>query len=94
MEINSAAANSVSALVNSPQPQQQPAPKSDNQPKPQQQQDSVVVQLSDRAKDMNRAESQNNDAGRAETKPKEAAKPPGIQFMAGETKGGRVNTFA
>ena len=97
MEVNSAAAASVGALVNSLQPQQQAqpaAPKSDDQP--QQQQDSTVVKLSDRAKELNRTENQNNNNNteRAEPEPKEAAEPPGIQFMAGETKGGRVDTFA
>lgn len=29
-----------------------------------------------------------------ETKPKETAEAPGIQFMEGESKGGRVNTIA
>lgn len=91
MDVNSATATSVSALVNSPQPQPA-APKSDKQP--QEQQDSTVVKLSERAQQLNRAEDQNNDTERAETKSKEAAEPSGIRFMEGESKGGRINTFA
>lgn len=38
--------------------------------------------------------SQTGSAGeQSETAVKEAAEPPGIQFMEGENKGGRVNTF-
>jgi hypothetical protein len=33
-------------------------------------------------------------AERVESVPKEANEPPGIQFMEGETKGGRISTFA
>jgi hypothetical protein len=53
-----------------------------------------VVKLSAQAQQMNRAENQNNNTERAETRPQEVAEPPGIQFMEGENKGGRVNTFA
>lgn len=90
MDVSNALATSVSAIINSPQ--QQPAPKNDRQPE--KQQDSAVVKLSDKAQQMNRAENQNNNTERAETRPQEAAEPPGIQFMEGENKGGRVNTFA
>lgn len=89
MDVNRATTTPVSALVNSQQPQP-PAPNND-QP-PQEQQDSTVVKLSERAKQLNSAENQNNK--RSETRPQEAAEPPGIQFMTGETRGGRVNTFA
>ena len=91
MDINNATAVSVGAIVNSPQPQPV-APKNDQQPE--KQQDSTVVKLSAQAQQMNRAENQNINTERAETKPQEAAEPPGIQFMEGENKGGRVNTFA
>jgi len=85
---SASAATSVGALVNSPQ---QPAPKSD---KPsQEQQDSTVVKLSKQAQQLHRAESQNNPQ-QAETKTKEAAKAPGIQFMEGDSKRGRVSTYA
>jgi len=94
MDVNNAtsasAAASVSALVNSAQPQP-PAPRS-AQP-PQEQQNSSVVRLSDQAQQMHRAESQNNTQ-QAEAKTPEAANAPGIQFMAGESKSGRVSTFA
>jgi hypothetical protein len=89
MEVNSATATSVSALVNSPQPQP-PAPKTDQQA----QQDSTVVKLSEQAQQLNRAESQNNNTERAEPKPQEAAEPPGIQFLPSDTKGGRIDAFA
>lgn len=90
MDVSNATATSVSAIVNSPQ--QQPAPKSDKQPE--KQQDSTVVKLSAQAQQMNRAENQNINTERAETRPQEAAEPPGIKFMEGESKGGNVNTFA
>lgn len=91
MDISSAIATSVSALVNSPQPQ--PAgPKNDQQPE--KQKDSVVVKLSEQAQQMSRAKDQNVNTERAETRPQENAEPPGIQFMEGEKKGGRVDTFA
>lgn len=92
MDVNNtasaSAATSLGALVNSTQP---PAPRSD---KPsQEQQDSTVVKLSRQAQQMHRAESQNNTQ-QAEAKTNEAAKAPGIQFMQGESKRGRVNTYA
>ena len=94
MDISKATATSVSALVNSPQ--QQPAPANEKQPEkqPEQQQESAVVKLSAQAQQMNRAENQNNNTERAETRPQEAAEPPGIKFMEGKDKGGNVNTFA
>ena len=91
MDINNATAVSVGAIVNSPQPQPV-APKNDQQPE--KQQDSTVVKLSEQAQQMSRAKDQNNNTERAETRPQENAEPPGIQFMEGENKGGRINTFA
>lgn len=91
MDVSNATATSVSALVNSPQPQP-PAPKNDKQPD--KQQDSTVVKLSDQAQQMSRAKDQNINTERAETRPQEKAEPSGIQFMEGESKGGRINTFA
>lgn len=94
MDVNSATATSVGALVNSPQPQ--PAtPKHDKPSREQQdQQDSTVVKLSSQAQQLHRAENQNNNTVRAVTKPKEAAEPTGIRLMEGKSKGGHVNTFA
>ncbi len=92
MDVSNAIAPSVSAAVNSPQ---QPAPKNDKQPEKQEeekQQDFTVVKLSEKAQQMNRAENRNTE--RAETRPQEAAEPPGIQLIEGEKKGGRVNTLA
>lgn len=91
MDVANPAAASVSAIVNSPQP-----PKNDKQPekRPEKQPDSTVVKLSEKARQMSRAENQNNNTERAETRPQETAEPPGIQFMEGTNKGGRVNTFA
>ena len=87
MDVNNA--TSISALVNSAQ--QQPAPRDE---KPQQeQQNSTVVKLSEQAQQMQRAESQKNTE-QAETKAKETVEPSGIQFMEGESKRGRVNTYA
>lgn len=91
MDVSNATATSVSAIVNSSQPQ---PPISKNDKQPEKQQDSTVVKLSVQAQQMNRAENQNNNTERAETRPQEAAEPPGIQFMEGESKGGNVNTFA
>ena len=94
MDISNAPATSVSALVNSPQPQQ-PAPANEKPPEKQpEQQESAVVKLSAQAQQMNRAENRNNNTERAETSPQEVAEPPGIKFMEGESKGGNVNTFA
>lgn len=90
MDVSNATASSVSALVNTPQPQP-PTPQTGN--KPQEQQDSTVVKLSAQAQQMNRAENQRSTE-RNESQAKETAEPPGIQFMEGESKGGRVNTFA
>jgi hypothetical protein len=92
---STSAAASLSAIVNSPQPQpQQPAPaaKTSEQNPP----ESTVVKLSAQAQQLNRAETQNtqNNGERNETQAKETAEPSGIQFMEGETKGGRISTFA
>ncbi len=52
---------------------------------------SSVVSLSSQGQ----ALSQNGSTGEQfETGAKEVVEPPGIQFMEGENKGGRVNTFA
>lgn len=91
MDVSNATSTSVSAIVNNPQ-LQPPAPKNDKQPE--KQQDSTVVKLSAQAQQMSRAENQNNNTERTETRPQEVAEPPGIQFMEGESKGGNVNTFA
>ncbi|MDD2915721.1 MAG: hypothetical protein PHP70_10445 [Gallionella sp.] len=85
-------ATSVGAIVNSPQPQP-PAPQNDKQSE-KQQNSSVVVKLSAQAQQMSRTETQNINTERAETRPQETAEPSGIQFMEGENKGGRINTFA
>ena len=90
MDIVSAIAPSVGAIVNSPQP---PVPQHDKQPE-KQQDFAVVVKLSAQAQQMSRDESRNNNAERAETRPQETAEPPGIRFIGGENKGGRINTFA
>ncbi len=94
MDISNASAASVSALINSAQPQP-PAPKNEKQPEDQseKQQDSAKVKLSAQAQQMSRAENQNNNTERAAVRPQEVAEPAGIQFMAGEKKGGRVDTF-
>ena len=88
MDVTNTTAASVPASSTQPQA---PAPKSEKQP--QEQQNSVVVKLSEQAQQMNRAESQNNTE-RAETKAKETAEPSGIQFIEGESKSGRINTYA
>ncbi|BBI99870.1 hypothetical protein FGKAn22_15630 [Ferrigenium kumadai] len=95
MVINNATATPLSQPVNTPQPaaSRTPAPQS---AKPAQgQQDSSVVKLSAQAQQMNRAETQTNiNTERAETRPQEMKEPPGIQFMAGEERNGRINTYA
>ncbi len=91
MEINNANATSLSALSSGPQPQ---APVAGVEKQGDQQQESTVVTLSEQAKQLNRAETQNKDTERAETAPQEAAEPQGIQFIASENKGGRIDTFA
>lgn len=91
MLVNNTPAASPSPLLNTPQPAAAP-----QTAKPEQgQQDSSVVKLSAQAQQMNRAETQANvDTERAATRPQERTEPPGIQFMAGEDKNGRINTFA
>lgn len=98
------AATSLTQLVNSPQPQppapQAPAARMETAP-----QASSVVRLSPQAQQLNQSESQPNAATRAETqpnvntqraetRPQEKAEPPGIQFMEGENRNGRISTFA
>ncbi len=91
MDVSNSTATSVSALVNSPQPQP-PAPQNDKQPE--KQQDSTVVKLSAEAQRMNRTENRDSNAERADTGNRKAVEPPGIKFMEGKDTGGRVNTFA
>lgn len=91
MEINNATATPLGALSSSQQPQ---APAAGVEKQSDQQQESTVVTLSEQAKQLNRAETQNKDTERAETAPQEAAEPQGIQFIASENKGGRIDTFA
>lgn len=95
MVINNAAATPLSQPVNTPQPAapQHASPQSAN---PEQgQQSSSVVKLSAQAQQMNRAETRTNvNTERAETRPQEMKEPPGIQFMAGEERNGRINTYA
>lgn len=93
MDVNSATATSVGALVNSPQPQPA-APAPSIEKRLQEPEDAVVVKISKQAQQLNRADDQNNNTERAATKPKEAAGPPGIRFMEGKSKGGHVDTFA
>ncbi|MBY0575565.1 MAG: hypothetical protein K2P67_03085 [Gallionellaceae bacterium] len=93
MDVNSATATSVGALVNSPQPQPA-APTPSIEKRLQEPEDSVVVKLSKQAQQLNRAEDENNNTERAVTKPKEAAEPSGIRFMEGKSEGGRVDTYA
>lgn len=91
MDVSNVTASAVNAIANN---LQQPAPANEKQQEklPEVQQDSTVVKLSELARQMNRAENQN--AERTETRPQEAAEPPGIRFMEGENIGGSVNTFA
>lgn len=64
------------------------------------QQSSTEVNISDAARKLNEAKNTertaapNGNLESAETKPKEAAETPGIQFVESESKGGKVNTFA
>jgi hypothetical protein len=91
MEINNATAASPGALSSGPQPQ---APVARTEKQGDQRQESTVVTLSEQAKQLNRAETQNKDTERAEAAPQEAAEPQGIQFIAAENKEGRIDTFA
>lgn len=91
MEINNATAASPAALAISTPPQ---APAARVEKQEDQRQEFTVVTLSEQARQLNRAETQGNGAERAETAPQEAAEPPGIQFIAGENKDGRIDTFA
>lgn len=98
------AATALTQLVNSPQPQppspQAPAARTETAP-----QESSVVRLSPQAQQLNRSENQpstsvraetqtNVNTQRAETRPQEKAEPPGIQFVEGENRNGRISTFA
>jgi len=93
MDVSKATVTSISAIVNSPQSQSQP-PASKNDKQTEKRQDATVVKLSAQAQQMSRAENQNNNTERAETKPQEAAEPLGIRFIEGASKGSSVNTFA
>ena len=61
---------------------------------------STVVNISDEAKRLNeaknaeRAIAPNATSENNETKSKETSEAPGIQFMEGESKNGRVSTYA
>lgn len=92
MNISNATASSIGAAVNNPQIQPPPpAPKSD---KPQGEDSASVVKLSAQAQQMSHAESQNKNTERSQASAKEVAEPPGIQLLKGDSKGGRVDTFA
>lgn len=103
MVINNTTASPLNPLFNAQQPvtsqlsvQQTAKPE----------QGSSTVTLSAQGQQMSRAEAQQvNGAARAETRanvntertetrPQERSEPPGIQFMAGEEKSGRVSTYA
>lgn len=64
------------------------------------QQPSTEVNISDMARKLNEAKNTERTAAPnatqegGETKPKEAAETPGIQFVESESRGGKVNTFA
>ncbi len=94
MVINNATTASLSQ-ASTPQPAASQSPAQQTAKPAQGQQDSSVVKLSAQAQQMNRAETQTNiNTERAETRPQERAEPPGIQFMSGEEKNGRINTYA
>lgn len=95
MVINNATTASPSQPVNTPQPATSQAPATQTAKPEQGQQGSTVVKLSAQAQQMSRAETQTNiNTERAETRPQETKEPPGIQFMSGEEKNGRINTYA
>lgn len=52
------------------------------------------VQNKNQAKEQSNVQSNQHSEQASESKPKEAAEPSGIQLVEGETKGGRVSTYA
>ncbi|HXU94467.1 MAG TPA: hypothetical protein VFP33_12500 [Gallionella sp.] len=95
MAINSATTASLSQPANSQQPAASPASTPQTTKPEQGLQNSTVVKLSAQAQQMSRAETQTNvNTERAETRPREMKEPAGIQFMSGEEKNGRINTYA
>jgi hypothetical protein len=97
--------NTVSSNVLSPSVRdirhaqdQQPPAKEANDAKPaQNQQSSTVVKLSAEGQQLSRADNNSSQSSNPEsTEPpaKETAEPSGIQLIEGESKGGRVSTFA
>lgn len=101
MDIKNSTASTASQLL-SPQPAVVPNTQQANK-QPEKQPDSTVVKLSEQAKQLQRAENQNkveqaNDtqnnkqSGTARTE--QNARPPGIQFISGENKGGHIKTSA
>lgn len=57
-------------------------------------QESVRVNLSERAQQLNRSDAQTNTPERSASIPPEKAEPAGIQFIEGYDKGGKVRAFA
>lgn len=105
MVINNSTTSPLSQLLNTQQATASHAPAPQAAKPEQGLQSSSVVTLSAQAQQMNNAEAQANsttraetrtniDTERAETRPQEMKEPPGIQFMAGEEKNGRISTFA
>lgn len=91
MNISNAGVTSLGAIVNSPQPQPV-IPKND---KPvEKEEGSTIVKLSAQAQRMDRGNAQDNKIGPDEGLSQENTEPSGIEFMQGEKKGGRINTFA
>lgn len=93
MDISNSAATStaVSQLVNKQQiqpPPQRPEKPSNNE----NERSSSVVKLSAQAQQLLQAEKANED--QAATRTDKVAEPSGIQFISGDSKGGKVNTFA
>jgi hypothetical protein len=97
--------NTVSSNVLSPpvqdvkqtQDQQLPAKEANDAKPAQNQQSSTVVKLSAEGQQLSRADinsSQSSNSESTEPPAKETAEPSGIQLIEGESKGGRVNTFA
>jgi hypothetical protein len=100
MSINTVASNVLSpSVLDIRQAQdQQPPAKATNDAKPvQNQQGSTVVKLSAEGQQLSRADINSPQSPNSEsTEPpaKETAEPSGIQLIEGESKGGRVSTFA
>ncbi len=58
------------------------------------QQPSTVVSLSSQGQSLSQTDAPAQVSQQTVTGNKEIKEPPGIQFMKGESKGGKVNTFA